>query len=181
MVFLLTVVLSSSFISIQSSRPAQAESLLYTVGCVVGSLLSRDCPPSQTKPQPNPPPKETQPSPPSEPTTSPDSPSAQQPTNNPAPVELDDALTAQLPTIPELHKGLNAGSSTFVLPNVRAPQYPSAQVLGAHDAMPLRATTEGWRIYGFAWYWWLIALGSVVGAYIGIKFLITKSFLGIVK
>lgn len=55
-----------------------------------------------------------------------------------------------------------------------------AQVLGTTDSVPgdpivgsniaaLTPTSSGWKILGILWYWWLIAVGAVLGAWILLK------------
>ena len=166
---------------IQNSRPTQAESLLYTVGCVVKGLLSSNCPtnnPQQTNPAPS---EQPQPPPDTPTTTEPTTPTGQ-PQPSTQPIELTQEVQAQLPKIPEV-KTQPYGSSVsgFVLPSARGFSTSSASVLGARDIAPIRATSQGWSIVGVPWYWWLVTLGGVVGLYFGVKALIDRSFLMIVE
>lgn len=182
MVFLLTVVLASSFITIQSSRPTQAESLLYRVTCVVRGLLLTDCP---TTTQTTPPPEQPQ-------TTSPadTSPSGNNPSTSPvAPtqngggmesIDLDATLTTELPGIPEVPSSLDS-TNNLVFPGTRGVTTASVGVLGARDTTPLSATQQGWSIYGVPWYWWLLTLGGMVGLYFGAKLFIDKLFRTVVN
>ena len=39
-------------------------------------------------------------------------------------------------------------------------------------APPIQATEEGWRLFGIAWYWWLLAIGTFI--YVGRWFILRK-------
>lgn len=39
---------------------------------------------------------------------------------------------------------------------------------GGIAALPIQASEEGWRLFGFAWYWWLVAAGAI---FCGIRYL----------
>jgi hypothetical protein len=170
MTFLLTVALSSSFITIQNSRPTQAESLLYTVTCIVGGLVSYNCP-SNTKPTPPPEqPTQTQPT------------NTQQTTDTSQTIEMNQELLTQLPTIPEVKPVLfESGTENFVLPTARGVSTVSRGVLGVSDTPALRATSQGWNIIGVPWYWWMLAISGVAGLYVAARAFINRSSVGIVE
>jgi hypothetical protein len=181
MIFLLTVALTSSFITIQNSRPTQAESLLNSLTCVVKGILSYDCPsndkPKETtqEPQNSPPTSETGPS-------GNTSPSNDQTANTPQTIEMDEELLTGFPTIPEVKPVLLVSAAdNFVLPNARGVSSVSTGVLGVSDSAALTATSEGWNIVGIPWYWWMLGMGGVAGLYVAVRSLITKSTIGIVK
>jgi hypothetical protein len=49
-------------------------------------------------------------------------------------------------------------------------------VLGAASNAPLRATSQGWKIAGVAWYWWVLTIGVGMGLYFWVKVSIDKFF-----
>lgn len=181
---MLTVALTSSYITIQNSRPTQAESLLYRLGCVVDNLLLGTCPPtsSQTKPSKEPAPAPTQNT--SGGTTGgSEEVSPQQPTITPEPIEFNETPLplASVQPLENMGTKKSALSSVYQFPSSSG-NTASADVLGVQrDAPVLAATSHGWEILGIAWYWWTVGILGVTGLYMAVKLLLTKSYLGIVK
>lgn len=181
---MLTVALTSSYITIQNSRPTQAESLLYRLGCVVDNLLLGNCPPSssQTKPSQEPAPAPTQNTSGGARTGSGEV-SPQQPTMTPEPIEFNETplpLSA-VPPVDNMSTKKGILSSVYQLPSSSG-NAASADVLGVQrDAPVIAATRHGWEILGIAWYWWTVGILGVTGLYMAVKLLLTKSSLGIVK
>lgn len=179
---MLTVVLTSSYITIQNSRPAQAESLLYRVGCAVETLLTGSCLANSSETEPNQQP--TSPATPNNTTESPEQPvstTGEQPTTAPQPIEFNQSLYEMLPTISPV-KDMYTDYVAYTFPSFQSGNGDRSSVLGAQDSGALiAATRHGWEIIGVAWYWWVTALASIVGLSVGIKLLLTKSLLGIVK
>ena len=178
--FLLTVALSSSFITTQNSRPVQAESLLYNLTCIVRGLISTDCPSGTEQPPPTQNPKTPPPS--GTDTSGGTTPSNNQPTDTSQSIEMNQELLTQLPTIPEMKPALfESGTGNFVLPSARGVSSVSANVLGASDTAALSTTPHGWNIVGVPWYWWMLAITGVAGLYVVVRSFVTRSFVGIVK
>lgn len=40
--------------------------------------------------------------------------------------------------------------------------------VGSVATLPIQASEEGWRLFGFAWYWWLVAAGAI---FCGVRYL----------
>lgn len=181
---MLTVALTSSYITIQNSRPTQAESLLYRLGCVVDNLLLGNCPPSssQTKPTEEPAPDPAQNNSGGTTGQSGDT-NRSQPTITPEPIEFNETplpLSA-VPSVENMSAKKGVLSSVYQLPSSSG-NAASADVLGVQRHAPvIAATRHGWEILGIAWYWWTVGILGVTGLYMAVKLLLTKSSLGIVK
>lgn len=197
MMLLLAVCLVSSFAVIQSPRPTHAEGFLYRVTCVVGNYFLKICRDAPTEQVPAEQPPSSNPSTPANTPAQPNpAPASQQVTaqsvvvtNTSPPLELEEPepLTAELPTIPLI---------TDNAPPLVAYQFPSSallsvyggaqndsSVLGADSSETpfLEATPQGWRLMGLLWYWWVLILGVVLGAFTFMRKTVTKTFPSIVK
>lgn len=187
---MLAIILTSSIITIQSSRPAKAESLLYTVGCVVRSLLSTECAtktPSSSDPTT---PSEPAPTKPSDGSGSSGgsgstgSGSAKKAgTEAPAPLKIDESKLKKLPEVKEFSStngGRGTGYTANVLPTIRGYE-GEPTVLGAVNVAALQPSDQGWKIAGVLWYWWLLVVGVIVGVAFLLKFTLLKSFFTVAK
>jgi len=171
-----------------SSRPTQAESLLYNVGCLVRTIVRVDCAPSSTAPAPSQ--NQTTPSTPSQ--TSPAAPSntpapSPQPLpTTPEPIELEAETLPPLPamddpaTLSARSLPAPANYSASVGPTIRTTTNPAA-VLGVRQVSTIQATNEGWRILGMAWYWWLLIIAIIIVVQALIRRFFYKSFIAVVK
>lgn len=167
MLFLLTVAGTASLMTIHSSRPTQAESVLYTVVCTVGGLLGQECrtvPADPTTPAPSPSPS-PQPSP--QPNQNPSNPPGGNSSGNTTqPLELNQGPLAQVSSGP-LTQGF---SSVNTFPDVTFPSHTlqpfrsgsGVAVLGTASPASLEATPDGWKIVGIQWYWWLISIAAIL-------------------
>lgn len=192
----------SSFVVIQSPRPTHAEGFLYRVTCLVGKhflKICRDAPTEQPPAEQNPPapiqPTSSDPPTPANTPIQPNpAPASQQVTapsvvvtNTSPPLELEEPLTTELPVVSLI---------TNDSPPLVAYQFPSgalmsvyggaqndSSVLGADSSETpfLEATPQGWRLMGLLWYWWVLILGVVIGAFTFIRKTVTKTFPSIVK
>jgi len=167
-------------------RPVAAEGLLYRTTCLVRSLLAVDCreraspvtqpeepaneTPAPASPQPTPAPTSSG----SNPTPSTDTPSQQGTQNGgsavapsaPAPIKIDGELPTPLSGVAPVEA---VGPDQKILAHYIAMNVPAAHsnafaVLGASDneAVPIKATPEGWVVLGIAWYWWLLLTGVAI-------------------
>lgn len=178
-----------------SSQPTNAEGfLLRTVKCVVGKVLTTDCPthtPSPVVPVPAVP---SVPSPGQSGSPAPVSPS-QAPVTQPAPqmpyAPAGDNATRYVsrgvggPRLDAIHtpvefvpgevgvaQGVSAGQESLYqkqLAHLNMYSYYHQNAPTHTSAAILEASREGWRVAGIAWYWWLGLIGGVGGAIIFIK------------
>ena len=108
------------------------------------------------------------------------------PTNEPTPpLEMSQTLRSDLPSIPKVDVAHRSTDQPLVAYSTNVlgvnNTYGTMSTVSDPDARPLQATTEGWKIIGVAWYWWVATIGGIVGLYYLIKFLINKSLLGVAK
>jgi hypothetical protein len=159
------------------ARPTHAESFLSKTTCGVVGLLGIHCS-KPVAPEPAPPSQPTPPQPaptPSENTSS----NQASPTNSgsaatPEPISMEVQPITEIPAIPrdQPHYGSLPSSSGY-LANAMVLSPAQKQVLGASSA-PLQASGEGWRIYGVAWYWWVIALLGGAGLFMAGKLILAR-------
>jgi hypothetical protein len=175
--FLLAVIGVSTFLSLSSSRPVQAESLLYTLRCTVTGLLGDSCTPvtesPTTNPKPTPGEGNTNPG-----TTKPGSGGGagntsnapgqgSQPVEAPEPIKLGAGLLEEMPGV----ASAQPVSQGYTYPAHIAPvEYPGNDVaiLGEATTAPLEASEGGWRILGVSWVWWLSILAALTALVWGI-------------
>jgi len=179
-VFILTIASFSLIGSLIHSQPASAESFLgKTVRCVVGGLLlGADCrtPVEQTPTPPTPEPQPASPTPNTNSTPSTTSPPAARPSNNTAPTTQLAPLetvepvapVAELPTLPSVghRNATQADLNNFAFINAYT---PPAETLGA-STIAFEPSSEGWRIGGISWYWWLAGMVVIFGSGVVIKY-----------
>lgn len=176
----------SSILTISDSRPASAESpsLLGTVRCLVRTVLLTDCPKLGT-----PAPVVTpQPIAPSSPSKAPAQPANQTP-SQPAPSRTNGTTPrgSQTTVAPEADEVTMPDTTLKEYDEVKKPvtepgayatdiknaenlayfnNYSPYAVAGAKTeaaaSLPVQRTSEGWRIFGIAWYWWGIVILLVV-------------------
>ncbi len=174
---------------IESPRQTNAEGLLYTVTCSVTNIIVKVCRQTPTTGGTTTAPTQTEPSTPptsSAPQTSPTTSSSPVVTETTPPLEVSQPLNAELPPVPKV------GSSTVASTNYQYPssallsiygtQVTTQAVLGASSTgTVLEASPQGWRLFGMAWYWWILMIGGVVGLAAFVRNRMIKSFLSIVK
>lgn len=169
-IFLLAACVLSASIVVMNSRPTRAESILYTVTCVVGGLLRYDCP----KPAESATPAPTQHGDTSSQATSPTDSST--PTSSvqtvPVPISFDEDLHKELLDLPAVQ-----GVATARLPAhvVQTPTYALGRTQQLATSSAIVASEEGWKILGIAWYWWGLMLGTGVGAWYALRAFILKA------
>jgi len=181
--FIVTIISFSLIGSLIHSQPASAESFLgKTVRCVVGGLLlGADCrtPAQQT---PTPPVTEPQSTSPTSnqnpaPTTTPPQPARPTPSTAVATTQLVPleavaepiVVATELPTLPSAaHRNttIQAELNNFAL----ASAYTSSGTTLGASTSPFEPSSEGWRIAGVLWYWWMIGIASIFGAGLLIKY-----------
>ncbi|MDB5180086.1 MAG: hypothetical protein JWN12_718 [Candidatus Saccharibacteria bacterium] len=166
--------LVSAIISGASSRPTQAESLLYKTTCGVVGLLGVQCQPAPAAQQTPTPASESGSGKSTTAETGPSNKAATPtaPSNQPASQPATTSFTAvnmpdqQLPTIvpvSDAKSTMPAMSRDFVsysLPTIGGKS--DAAVLGAAIQTPLQPSSQGWKIFGVAWYWWVLAIAAIV-------------------
>ncbi|MFY9228439.1 MAG: hypothetical protein WAO28_03920 [Candidatus Microsaccharimonas sp.] len=157
---------------------------------MVSSVLSRECrtvPPTTTPPD-SPEQTRANPSPPPTSSTEParSSPSSSQTIEPTPPLEVNQALLDDLPSIQRVdtaQRSPNWPSFNYLayMSGLNDQYGDAASTLGGVTTGPIQASTEGWNIMGVAWYWWAVTIGGIAGLYYLIKFLINKFFLGVAK
>lgn len=168
--------------TVSNARPTQAESLFYKAGCLVGRLLSYECKRTQPNPGPqNPAPAEaSETPPPAADTTSGET----EPVIAPDPIILDESLLSTPEAIPEVRphifNTLPSAGRAYVFPQARSSER-SVEVLGDQASAPLTASSEGWRIMGIAWYWWLGAFGIIAIVGFGLRALFARMVMPLAK
>lgn len=75
----------------------------------------------------------------------------------------------QLPTITPISSGESTRATTprdfvgYSLPTIRgADENSGSAVLGATIRAPLQSSAEGWKIFGIAWYWWVVMIAAII-------------------
>lgn len=184
--FLLLALGLSSLLTLSISRSTYAErSLLGTVRCLVRTVLWVQCP--TTKPTPT-----------EQGTTKPETPQQTQSENPPAStpekseqpvldtpmppvaekVELPEKITAPQPIIPKVTDTPGQGERmTDAEYLAYFNTYSPYAVAGAHDeapTVPLQRSSEGWQVFGVAWYWWVVGILGAVSAFLSVKYAILR-------
>lgn len=182
---MLGVPIVSSFIVIQTPRTTRAEGLLYTVTCVVGSLLSHNCPEPVVAEKPKPDPKPEPQKQPDDPPASSTEPPAGSSTTPLLSVNDSSHIVPPPPPVSSMSTTPLLGSGSqypaHVSPLVRSTDDNGQSVLGATRATPLEATEQGWKILGVMWYWWTLVLGGLVAAALWSKPMISKAWVKLVR
>ncbi len=174
--FLVFSLAASLLVATVIPRPVSAEApLLHSVRCLVRTVLLSDCKPvSTTSPAPAPQSQPTAPQQnpaPTQPATAAPSqqskPSATEYPEVPIiplePIALPDgeilAPNGIVATSPTLSTGYGIEQSEYVAYfNEFSPYAVAGAQQVAEASTPLRQSTEGWKIFGAAWYWWGLAL-----------------------
>lgn len=102
----------------------------------------------------------------------------------PDPIVLDEALLSTPETIPEVQphifNAVPSAGHAYVFPQTRGSDH-NAEVLGEQSLAPLTASSEGWRIMGVAWYWWIGAFSLIALFGLGVKALFGRMVVPLAK
>ena len=180
-VFILATISFSLVGSLIHPQPASAEGFLgKTVRCVVGGLLLfTDCrTPAEQAPAPTstPPAAEPQAAAPASPSATQPSPSRPQASPQSSAVEIQLAPlenfepVVEAATVPALPSASHRSPSqpeltSFAMANIYTPK---TETLGVSTSA-FEPSSEGWRIAGVSWFWWLLGIGAVIGSGLWVK------------
>jgi len=183
-IFLLATTMLSLIMTTLLSRPTQAESFLYKTTCNVVGLLGLQCKttpitPTPTSPAPSTPSEQTPPTAPAEsthetpaaPQTTPIQPIEQAPLET---IDVPDQAIQPIADIPTNATYRSQGSTSqfalYASPMITSGNSP--EILGSITPTPLQPSTNGWKFFGIAWYWVLLALSIIfwIGAGINRQF-----------
>lgn len=187
-VFVLVLATASSLV-IVSPQPTSAEGfLLGTVRCLVRSVLTGECQkvaPSAQQPAPAPaqPSTPSEPAPQSSPQPEKDQTSLNAPVKQPNFVPIETPEPQQVMPVPVAGTAV-AGSSRIpeseyvAYFNAHSP-YAAQDVQGASVIAPIERSSEGWRLFGVAWYVWVGFIVLAMGGFATVRhgFLRRKSVL----
>lgn len=174
-VYIVVPALLASSLVIINSRPSFAESssLLRTVRCVVRTVLWVECPKNVTSSTQQPAPTQApQPANPTPPPAATPSNTSSIPVNTSSKVQVQEVSApnqtlAQYEPLEQVPVTASTTSrmseSEYVAYFNRYSPYAVAAAQTMKPA-PVERTSEGWRLFGTAWYWWgiLAAIGFVL-------------------
>lgn len=187
-------ILGASFVSsVIHSRPASAESFLQkTVNCVTDVLALKNCAKSPATPATPASASNGQGATPAKPASASSTPAAvssSQPVSysgirsgtEQAPLSTDTVQpTDTMPALPVDARDLPAyGSALYATYLFKTFGHMPTDATAA--PAPLQASEEGWRLFGVAWYWWLMAAAAMTAAILALKRLRSQQTLSLVK
>lgn len=193
--FLLGITAMSVVIALVGSRNTHAVSLFDTLKCTFKFVFILDCDTkqsstqSESQPQPQP---QSQPQPksaanevsesskPDQLTVTSDqqaAPQAYYPDDDEL-LSMNEQVLQPVPAVPELPEpplklaSINGNYTDYKL----YAYYSSQSAIDANSVkdVPLRASSEGWKLFGIAWYWWLIIGGGALAGGYTLRKLILK-------
>lgn len=184
-VFILLAFGIASLLTISHSRPTYAESpsLLGTVRCVLRTVLLASCQPAvaptndsgaPTSSTPSNSPTPVQPSPSNAPASSPSSThsTATVPVQSQE-VALPEQTIAPYPDMQQVAADAPASqplpqSDYFAYFNAYSP-YAVKGAQAAAAPIPIQQSSEGWKLFGVAWYWWGITIAAMVVIFTSVR------------
>lgn len=186
-------ILGASFVSsVIHSRPASAESFLQkTVNCVTDVLALKSCAKSSATPATPASASNGRGAAPAKPASASSAPAAASSqsvsysgmTNaaEQAPLSTDTVKpTDTMPALPVDARDLSPyGSALYATYLFKTFGHMPTDATAA--PAPLQASEEGWRLFGVAWYWWLMAVAAMTAAMLVLKRLRRQQALSLVK